>query len=94
MEEMNKQETKYLLEVYKDCLKLERQNQLTEHGAGMGELASILLKKHREFKHLKEREKLKCLSCKKAYWVSNEERCVFCDSKKVVKANAPLPVKH
>ena len=45
---MNKKERKYLEEVYKDCVSLERKKDLTEYGVGMGDLAAILLKKKRK----------------------------------------------
>ncbi len=51
---MNKKEREYLKEVYKDCIKLERKKDLTEYGAGMGDLALKLLNKKRKlFNHLK-----------------------------------------
>lgn len=45
---MNKKERKYLEEVYKDCVSLERRKDLTEFGAGQGMLCCILLKKKRK----------------------------------------------
>ena len=51
---MNKREKAHLEEVYKDCLVLERRKDLTEYGAGQGDLALILLKKKREpFRYVK-----------------------------------------
>mgnify|MGYP003565200527 CR=1 FL=1 len=42
---MNKKEKEFLEEIYNDCIKLKRKNDLTEYGAGQGALASVLLKK-------------------------------------------------
>lgn len=51
---MNKKEREYLEEVYKDCLSLERRKDLTEYGAGQGDLCIMLLKKKRDvFKWVK-----------------------------------------
>ncbi len=45
---MNKKERIYLEETYKDCIKLEKKKNLTEHGKGEGDLCIILLKKKRK----------------------------------------------
>ncbi|MCH7568644.1 MAG: hypothetical protein IIA87_04445 [Nanoarchaeota archaeon] len=53
---MNKKEKKYLEEAYKDCVILEKKKDLTEYGAGMGDLCLRLLKKKRkQFKWIKNR---------------------------------------
>lgn len=73
-----------LEEIYKDCISLQRRKNLIEYGAGQGDLCSIMLKKKRKkpFKwKFGEVNKIKCKDCKKTYNISNEERCVFCDSK-------------
>lgn len=51
---MNQKEREYLEEIYKDCINLERRKDLTEYGAGQGDLCILLLKKKRKsFKHIK-----------------------------------------
>lgn len=45
---MNKKEREYLEEVYQDCVSLERRKDLTEYGAGQGDMAAILLDKKRK----------------------------------------------
>ncbi len=50
---MNKKEKTHIEKVFQDCIKLEKENQLTEYGAGQGDLCISLLKKKREpFKHI------------------------------------------
>ena len=44
---MNKREKAYLVEVYQDCVSLEKESDLTEYGAGMGDLCIELLKAKR-----------------------------------------------
>jgi len=41
---MNRQEKKLLLEIYRDCLKLEKRGELTEYGRGQRDLCRMLLK--------------------------------------------------
>ncbi len=45
---MNKKEKYYLEKVFQDCVTLEKQNKLTEYGAGQGDLCITLLKKKRK----------------------------------------------
>jgi len=45
---MDKKEKAYLEKIYQDCANLEKKNDLTEHGAGEGDLCIILLKKKRK----------------------------------------------
>jgi len=53
---MDKQEKVYLEKIYKDCVNLEKKNDLTEYGAGEGDLCIILLKKKRNvFKWIKDK---------------------------------------
>jgi len=40
---MNKREKTILSQIYKDCLKLKRQKQLTEYGKGQLDLIEVLL---------------------------------------------------
>ena len=46
---MNKKEKIRLEDTYRDCVQLERKNDLTEYGAGQGDLCAILLQKKRDF---------------------------------------------
>jgi len=41
---MNKKEKAYLEEIYRDCVNLEKKNDLTEHGAGEGDLCEFYIK--------------------------------------------------
>ena len=54
---MNKKEKAYLEKVYNDCVKLEKHKDLTEYGAGEGDLCIILLKKKKRkpFKWVKDK---------------------------------------
>ena len=45
---MKKKERNYLESVFEDCEKLEKENKLTEYGAGQGNLCIVLLKKNRK----------------------------------------------
>ncbi len=45
---MNRREKAKLEEIYRDCVDLERRKQLTEYGAGQGDLCITLLKKKRK----------------------------------------------
>ena len=45
---MNKQEREFLEEIYEECVELEGKRDLTEHGAGEGDLIVQLLGKDRE----------------------------------------------
>ena len=48
---MNKKEKSKLEKIYKDCVNLERKKDLTEYGAGQGDLCIVLLgKKKKAFK--------------------------------------------
>ena len=44
---MNKKERIYLEEIYRDCIKLEKKKDLTEHGRGQGDLCIDLLNRKR-----------------------------------------------
>ena len=67
---MNKKERRYLEEIYKDCVNLERKKDLTEHGAGEGNLAARLLKKKRKRPFKAEKDEIKCKNCKKiVLWI-------------------------
>jgi hypothetical protein len=51
---MNKKEREKLESIYKDCVQLEKTYNLTEYGAGRGDLCKNLLKKKRKlFKSFK-----------------------------------------
>ncbi len=41
---MNQREHKFILEIYKDCLKLKKRKELTEYGKGQEDLCLMLLK--------------------------------------------------
>ncbi len=45
---MNKKEKAYLEERFRDCVNLEKKNDLTEYGAREGDLCITLLKKKRK----------------------------------------------
>ena len=45
---MNKREKELLEKIYKDCEKLERHRDLTEYGAGQGDLCIRLINKKRK----------------------------------------------
>ncbi len=78
---MNMKEKAHLEKVFQDCVKLERQNKLTEYGAGQGDLCISLLKKNKQPVEVKKVIRIKCNDCNKSYSIHNEESCVFCNSK-------------
>lgn len=43
---MNRQEKNLLLEVYRDCLRLEKRGELTEYGRGQKDLCKMLTRKN------------------------------------------------
>lgn len=45
---LSRSQVAYLEEVYKECLKLEHRKDLTQYGAGRGDLAMVLLGKKRK----------------------------------------------
>ena len=47
---MNKKERELVQDVYDECLRCEKNNDLTEFGAGQGTLAALLLDKKHVFR--------------------------------------------
>lgn len=45
---MKLKEKAYLEKIFRDCVNLEKKKDLTEHGAGEGDLCIVLLKKKRK----------------------------------------------